>query len=356
MISIANPMIGEEEKKAVMEVLESGMLVQGAKVEEFEKKFAEYVGTEHAVATSSGTTALHLALLAMGIGPGDEVVTTPFSFIATANAILYCGAKPVFADIDSKTFNINPDRVREKITPKTKAIIPVHLYGHPADMDPIMEIAEKYGLKVLEDAAQAHGALYKGRKVGSIGHCAAFSFYATKNMITGEGGMVTTDSDRFANALRELRNHGQTKAYEHESLGFNLRMMNLTAVIGVEQLKKLDSFNEKRSENAEFLTKHLKSCVETPFVSDYAKHAFHQYTIKTENREALLQKLNQNGVGARVYYPKPIHKQPFYQKLGYKDFLPVSEEMSRKVLSLPVHPGLSKEDLNYIVVTVKNSL
>lgn len=353
MINIANPMLGEEEKAAVMEVLDSGMLVQGAKVEEFEKSFAEYIGTEHAVATSSGTTALHLALLAMGIGPGDEVVTTPFSFIATANAILYCGAKPVFADIDSKTFNINPDRIKEKITSRTKAIIPVHLYGHPADMGPIMETAEKQGLKVLEDAAQAHGAEYKGSRVGSIGHCTAFSFYATKNMITGEGGMITTNSDKFANALRELRNHGQTKTYEHENIGFNLRMTNINAAIGLVQLKKLDKLNEKRSENAQFLTKKLKNYVETPFVSSDVRHAFHQYTVKTENRDAILQKLNQDGIGARVYYPKPIHKQPFYVKLGYKDFLPVSEEMAKKVLSLPVHPGLSQKDLSLIDNSIK---
>lgn len=356
MINIANPMLGEEEKKAVMEVLESGMLVQGAKVEEFEKKFAGYIGTKYAVATSSGTTALHLALLAMGIGPGDEVVTTPFSFIATANSVLFCGARPVFADIDAKTYNIDPGKIREKITPRTRAIIPVHIYGHPADMEPIMELARDHNLKVLEDAAQAHGSEYKTVKVGSFGDCAAFSFYATKNMVTGEGGMVTTNNEELAKKLRELRNHGQTKTYEHESLGFNLRMTDIQAAIGLEQLKKLDSFNQKRMENAEFLTESLKSIIQTPYTSSHAKHVFHQYTIKTENRDAILKKLNQEGIGARVYYPIPIHRQPFYQKLGYKDTLPVSEDLSTKVLSLPVHPGLKKEDLEKIVSAIKKSL
>jgi len=354
MINIANPMLGEEEKKAVMDVLNSGMLVQGAKVEEFEKKFAEYIGTKYAVATSSGTTALHLALLAMGVGPGDEVITTSFSFIATANSILYCGAKPVFADIDSKTFNIDPEKISEKITAKTKAIIPVHLYGQPAEMDSIIKIAKEHQIKILEDAAQAHGSEYKGKKSGSLGDCAAFSFYATKNMITGEGGMVTTNSEEIAEKIRKLRSHGQTKTYEHEILGFNLRMMNLTAAIGLEQLKKLENFNKKRAENADFLTKNLKDIVETPFVSKNVKHAFHQYTIKTENRDSLLKKLNENGIGARVYYPKPIHKQPFYQKLGYKDSLPITEEMAKKVISLPVHPNLKKEDLLSIIKAVRS--
>ncbi len=356
MIHIANPLIGEEEKKAVIDVLNSGMLVQGVKVEELEKNFARYTGTEHAVAVSSGTTALHLALLAMGVGPGDEVITTSFSFIATANSILFCGAKPVFADIDSKTFNINPERIREKITPKTKAIIPVHLYGHPAEMDEITSIARERGLKVLEDAAQAHGSEYRGRKAGSFGDCAAFSFYATKNMITGEGGMVTTNSDALAEKLRKLRNHGQTQTYEHECLGFNLRMTNINAAIGLEQLKKLNRFNKIRSENAGYLTKKLKDAVETPYVSSHVKHAYHQYTIKTDKRDFLLKKLNEAGIGARVYYPKPIHKQPFYQKMGYGDFLPVTEEMSRKVLSLPVHPALEQKDLSTIVNSIKGIL
>ncbi|HDI02675.1 MAG TPA: DegT/DnrJ/EryC1/StrS family aminotransferase [Candidatus Aenigmarchaeota archaeon] len=356
MIRIASPMIGEEEKKAVMEVLESGMLVQGPRVKELEEKFAEYIGTKYAVATSSGTSALHLALLALGIGPGDEVITTPFSFIATANSILFCGAKPVFVDIDPKTFNIDPNKIEEKITNKTKAILPVHLYGHPAEMKPILEIAREHGLKVLEDCAQAHGAEYRGKRVGSFGDCAAFSFYATKNMITGEGGMITTNDEEIAEKIRKLRNHGQSKTYEHETLGFNLRMTDIQAAIGLVQLKKLDKLNAKRAENAEFLTSELKDLVQTPYVSPGVKHVFHQYTIKVNNRDSLLKKLNDSGIGARVYYPKPIHKQPLYQKMGYRDSLPVAEKVSSMVISLPIHPALTEDDLNLIVDTIKSGL
>ena len=221
-------------------------------------------------------------------------------------------------------------------------------------MNKIMKIAKENNLKVLEDAAQAHGSKYQGKKSGSLGDCAAFSFYATKNMITGEGGMITTDNEKLAEHLKQLRNHGQSRTYEHETLGFNLRMTNINAAIGLEQLKKLDSFNQSRVENAQFLTQNLKDIVETPYISQDVKHVFHQYTIKTENRDFILKKLNENGVGARVYYSKPIHKQPFYIKMGYKDFLPVTEEMSKKVLSLPIHPGLKKEDLEHIIKIIKD--
>ena len=354
MIHIASPTIGEEERKAVMEVMESGMLVQGDKVKELEDKFADYVGTKHAVATSSGTTALHLALMGMGIKHGDEVITSPFSFIATANSILFCGAKPVFADIDPGTFNIDPEKIEDKITEKTKAILPVHLYGHPAEMDSIKEIARKHDLKVLEDSAQAHGSEYGGRKVGSLGDCSAFSFYATKNMITGEGGMITTNDSELADKIRMLRNHGQNKTYEHETIGFNLRMMNLTAAIGLEQLKKLDSLKKKRMQNAKFLDENIPNYLDKPFVSEKAKHVYHQYTVKSNERDDLFKKLNDNGVGARVYYPKPIHKQPFYLKLGYNQNYPVAEAMAQKVLSLPIHPNLKQEDLEKIVSVLKN--
>lgn len=352
MIPIANPNIGEEEINAVKQVLSSGMLAQGEKVKEFENNFANYIGTKYAVATSSGTSALHLALLSLVVGPGDEVITTPFSFISTANSILFCGAKPVFADIDSKTFNIDPKEIKKKITPKTKAIIPVHLYGQPANMDEIMKIAEDGDIKVLEDSAQAHGAEYKGKKVGSIGDCSAFSFYATKNIVTGEGGMVTTNNKKITEKIRKLRDHGQTKYYEHDELGFNLRMTDIQAAIGTEQLKKLDKFNKKRRKNAEFLSKNLEGIVETPFVSKDVKHVFHQYTIKTDNRDELLKKLHKNKIVAKIYYPKPIHKQPLYKKMGYNINLPVSENISKKVLSLPIHPKLKKHDLEKIVKTI----
>ena len=223
-------------------------------------------------------------------------------------------------------------------------------------MDEIMGIAEENGLKVLEDSAQAHGAEYKGKKVGSIGDCSAFSFYATKNMVTGEGGMVTTNNKKIAEKIKKLRDHGRTKNYEHDELGFNLRMTDIQAAIGIEQLRKLDEFNKKRRKNAEFLTKNLDGLVKTPFISKGVKHVFHQYTIKTKNRNKLLKKLHKNKIGAKVYYSKPIHKQPLYKKMGYNDNLPVSETISKKVLSLPVHPKLKKHDLEKIVKTIGGQL
>ncbi|HEC89506.1 MAG TPA: DegT/DnrJ/EryC1/StrS family aminotransferase, partial [Thermoplasmatales archaeon] len=241
MISIARPLLGEEEKKAVVDVLNSGMLASGPKVEEFEKRFAEFVGVKYAVATTSGTTALHLALLSLSVGTGDEVIIPSFSFIATANSVLFCNAKPVFCDVNPKTFNIDVEKIESLITDKTKAIMPVHLYGQPADMKPILEIAEKHDLYVIGDAAQAHGAEYDGRRVGSFGDVECFSFYPTKNMTTGEGGMITTNIEEIAERARSIRNHGREKTkwgYEHNRLGYNYRMTDIAAAIGLEQLKK----------------------------------------------------------------------------------------------------------------------
>jgi perosamine synthetase len=355
MIPIAKPVIGEEEKKAVLEVLESGILAQGPRVKAFENAFANYIGTKHAVATSSGTTALHVALLACGIRSGDEVITTPFTFIATANAILYCNAKPVFADIDEKTFNIDPEDINEKITRKTKALLIVHLYGQPCDMDAITEICEDYNLRLIEDACQAHGAEYKGRKVGSFGDAACFSFYPTKNMTTGEGGMITTNNKDVAERARLIREHGSRVRYEHLTLGYNYRMTDIAAAIGLVQLGKLEEMNERRIENARKLNEGLKRIkyVTTPYVAPYVKHVFHQYTIRVKNREELVKRLEEAGIGYGIYYPKPVHKQKLYVSLGYKDELPRAEEASREVLSLPVRPGLSDENINYIITTVR---
>lgn len=352
MIPIAKPMVGDEEKKAVSDVLDSGTLAQGKKVKEFEEKFAEYIGAKYAVATSSGTTALHLALLASGVKSGDEVITTPFTFISTATPILFCNAKPVFADINPRTFNIDPEKIELMITNKTKAILPVHLYGQPCEMDRIMEIAEKHNLIVIEDACQAHGAEYYGKKVGGIGSVGCFSFYPTKNMITGEGGMVTTNDEDIAEKIRMLRNHGQKERYNYAMVGYNFRMTDIAAAIGIEQLKKLDGFNERRIKNAEFLSEQLNEAVEIPYVLPNVKHVFHQYTIKVDNRDNLKEKLNNAGVGVTVYYPKPLH---FYEPLksyGNND-LKNAENVCRKVLSLPVHPGLSEADLERIVCSVK---
>ncbi len=358
MIPIAKPLIGEEEKRAVLEVLSSGALAQGTKVKQFEENFAGYVGTKYAIATSSGTTALHAALLAAGIEKGDEVITTPFSFIATANAILYCGAKPVFADIDPKTFNIDAEKIEEKITKRTKAFLVVHLYGQSCSIDAIKEICEDHDLKLIEDACQAHGAEYRGRKVGSFGDCAVFSFYSTKNMTTGEGGMITTDDARIAEKARLLREHGSKLRY-HDVLGYNYRMTDIAAAIGIEQLKKLDAMNHKRISNAKLLTRGIEKItgLETPYISPHAKHVFHQYTIRVReeygiSRDALVERLNKNGIGTLVYYPLPIHKQKLYKKLGYRDKLPMAEEAAKEVLSLPVHAGVSETEIRHIVASL----
>jgi dTDP-4-amino-4,6-dideoxygalactose transaminase len=358
-IPIAKPLIGEEEKRAVLEVLSSGYLVQGKNVETLERGFAKHIGVKHCVAVNSGTAALHLALLALGVKRGDEVITSAFSFSSSANSILFCGATPVFADIDPKTFNVSPDSIENKITSKTKCIMPVHLYGQPAEMGKIKEIADRHDLFIVEDACQAHGAEYGGVGAGGIGDAGCFSFYPTKNMTTGEGGMVTTNDPKIAEKSRLLRNHGQHKQYYQSILGYNFRMLDFVAVIGVEQLKKLDRFNRKRVENAKYLTKSLSGIegIVTPYVSPNVKHVFHQYTIRVRSgraaRDMLQKSLAENGVQTRIYYPIPIHKQEFYQKLGYDDVLPESEAASNEVLSIPVHPSLKEEDLKFVCDKIK---
>lgn len=353
LIPIAQPLISDQEIDEVVKVLKSGFIAQGPKVAEFEEKFAEYVGVEHAVATSSGTTALHLALLALGIEKGNEVINTPFSFAATANSILFTGARPVFADIDPKTYNLDPLKIEEVINKKTKAIMPVHLYGQPADMNPIKQIAEDHNLWIIEDAAQAHGAQYHNQMVGTLGDIACFSFYPTKNMTTGEGGMITTDSSELADAARMLRSHGESERYTHMVLGYNFRMTDIAAAIGLVQLKRLDNFNKSRIENAEYLTTHINTIegIEPPLVMDQVKHVFHQYTVRVKNgkRENIKDFLADLGIGTGVHYPKTIYQQKLYQDLGIKGNCPQSEKAAEEVLSLPVHPGLTVEDLGEIV-------
>ncbi|HUW95859.1 MAG TPA: DegT/DnrJ/EryC1/StrS family aminotransferase [Anaerolineae bacterium] len=351
MIPISKPQIGKEEIEAVISVLESGQLAQGPRVLEFEEHFAAFCGVRHAIATSSGTTALVAALLAHGIGPGDEVITTPFTFVASANSILATGAKPVFADIDEGSYNIDPDLLAAKITSRTKAILPVHLYGYPCDMDAIMQIAESHGLAVIEDACQAHGAAIRGQKVGSFG-TGCFSFYPSKNMTTAEGGMITTDDDEIAERTRLIRNHGQSETYHHVAPGYNFRMTELQAALGLVQLDKLPEWTRKRIENASYLSERLSN-VPTPQVREGYLHVYHQYTVRVErDRDVALEKLAEAGIGARVYYPLPVHQQPFYRRLGFEDSLPVAERMSEQVLSLPVHPALTQEDLDRIASEV----
>ena len=353
MIHMAKPQIGDDEKKAVMEVLDSGIIAQGPRVKAFEEGFAAMCGTNHAIATTSGTTALHVALLANGIGRDDEVITSAFTFIASANSILFVGAKPVFVDIDPRTFNIDPSRIEAAITKKTKAILPVHLYGLSCDMEPIIKIAEEHGLIVIEDACQSHGADYKGRKVGSFG-TGTFSLYPTKNITSAEGGMITTNDPAIDEKCRVLRQHGMRTRYYHDELGYNFRMTDIHAAIGLAQLNKLEKFNAQRRANARFLSENLQG-VATPHVPEGSTHVFHQYTVRVPGgkRDALRFYLNEHGVGSEVYYPVPIHKQSFYVRdLGYRDHLPETEFATTEVLSLPVHPALSSADLETIVAAV----
>ncbi len=358
MIPIAKPIIEDDEIHAVTEVMKSGMIAEGSKVANFENTFSEYIGVNHAIAVNSGTAALQIALQAAGIGKGDEVVTSSFSFIATANSILYTGARPVFADISPDTFNINPDAILNSITPLTKALLPVHLYGHPAEMKAIMEIAEDKKLKVIEDACQAHGAMENGKHAGSFG-IGTFSFYPTKNMTTSEGGMITTNDTEIDAIAHMIRSHGSKQRYLHEMLGYNSRMTDISAAIGLIQLNKLDDFNQKRMENARYLSAGLKGFagIEIPQIRSGCTHVFHQYTIRVtgeckHERDQLVKLLGEEGIGTGIYYPIPIHKQPLYTNLGYTDSLINTEIASRQVISLPVHPSVSLEELDHIIKTI----
>ncbi len=361
MINIAKPLVGENEIKKVKEVFDSGMLAQGLEVKKFEEEFAGYLGAGYGKAVSNGTAALDVALKALDIGPGDEVITTPFSFIASSNCILFQGAKPVFSDIKEDTFNLDPDLVSEKITDDTKAILLVHLFGQSADMGAFKDIAEEHGLCLIEDACQAHGAEYRGQKVGSIGDLGTFSFYPTKNMTTGEGGIITTNDEDLDRKFNLIRDQGQSKKYTHDILGYNLRMTNIAASIGRCQLEKLDTWNDKRIKNAEMLTDGIKEIpgLTPPAVVKDAKHVYHQYVVKVEDeyplsREELMVELREDGVGSAVHYPMPITDQPLYANNGYSsDDYPKTVEASKKVMSLPVHPSVTEDDIELILDSLK---
>lgn len=363
MINVSKPIIGKEEIEAVVSVMKSGMLVQGPKTVQFEDAFAKYCGTKYAVAFNSGTAALHAGLYALGIGDGDEVITSPFTFVASANPILMQNAKVVFADISSEDFNLDPKEVEKKITHKTKAILPIDLYGQVYDYDLMKIIAENNNLKILEDACQAVGAEYKGMKAGNFGDVSAFSLYATKNIMSGEGGMITTNDEEIVEKCKRFRHHGQSEKtrYEYWDIGYNYRMTDISAAIGLVQLKKIEELNEKRRLNAEMFTQGLAGIkgLILPNILNDRKHVFHQYTIRiTEefktSREKLMEFLERNNIGSTVYYPKPLHLHPHFAKLGYKegDF-PVAERLAKEVLSLPVHPSLTKEEIELIIDKIK---
>ncbi|SDZ38025.1 hypothetical protein SAMN05444365_11224 [Micromonospora pattaloongensis] len=347
----ARPVIGEAEIEAAVRVLRSGRVVQGPEVAAFEAEFAELVSGRHCVAVNSGTSALQLTLMALGFGPGDEIVVPSFSFAASANAVRLVGAEPVFVDIEPGSFCIDPAAVEAAITPRTVAIMPVHLYGHPAAMDRLMAIAERHGLAVVEDAAQAHGAALNGQPVGSFGTAGCFSFYPTKNMHSLEGGMITTADAELARTLRLLRNQGMEQRYANEIVGANMRMTDVAAAIGRVQLTQLAGWTEQRRANAKVLDSRITGMV-TPPVADGALHVYHQYTVRvTGDRDAASQRLTELGIGNAVYYPTPIHRlKPYLTEDGKPGpwELPETERAAAEVLSLPVHPSLSPDELERI--------
>lgn len=354
MIPPARPALGEEEYRAVREVLESGMLAQGPRVEAFETAFARYVGRRHAIATSSGTAALHIALLALGQGPGDEIVMPPMTFMACASMTLAVGGRPSFADVENRLFTLDPRAAAKAVTPATRALMPVHLYGQTATMDPLKELAAERDLWVIEDACQAHGALYKGRQAGGFGDVSCFSFYSTKNMVTGEGGMVLTDDDEVAEACRLLRDHGQVTKYHHSMVGYNYRMTEMAAAIGFEQLKKLPGFLRRRRHNAD----RLRGAVEgvkgllPPTEGADRTHSYYQFIVQVLGhplgRDGIVARLNEEGIGARPSYPMPLYQQEALVKAGIKGRCPVAEASLPSLFELPVHPLVTDEDLERI--------
>jgi dTDP-4-amino-4,6-dideoxygalactose transaminase len=351
MIPIARPLLGADERDAVWEVMESGLLAQGARVAELEARFAAMVGARHAVAVSSGTAALHLTLLGLGIGPGDEVITVPFTFIASANSIVYTGARPAFVDVAASDFCIDVSQVEAAITPRTRAIMPVGLYGQPADMPALAELAREHGLGLVEDAAQCHGAAIEGRSSGTWG-AGCFSFYPTKNMTSGEGGMLTTDDAELAERVRLLREHGMTVRYHHDTLGYNFRMTDIHAAIGLVQLAKLPAFNARRREIAARYDAELRG-VQVPAVRPGATHVYHQYTLRVARRDQFAARLADRGVGSGIYYPIPVHRQKPFVALGYGDQrYPVSERLAEEVLSIPVHAGLTDDEVSTVIRAV----
>ncbi|NYT02697.1 MAG: DegT/DnrJ/EryC1/StrS family aminotransferase [Methanosarcinales archaeon] len=359
-IPIARPVIGEEEIAAVSEVLRSGMLVQGEAVRKFEEQFSSYLGVRNSVSVSNGTVALDLALKALGLEKGDEVISPAFTFIATANSILYQGLRPVFADVDPRTFNLDPQDVAEKITPRTRAILGVHLYGQPFDLPAMQQICDDHGLILIEDSAQAHGAEHRGKKAGSFG-IGCFSFYPTKNMTTGEGGMITTDDDNLASRCRLMRNHGDTGKYNHVVLGYNYRMTNIQGAIGIQQLARLEDYNRSRIRNAGFLDRNIQARgITTPYRDPQVRHVYNQYVVRVEDdfpitREELMAYLQSRGVGSAVHYPRPVYSQPVYRDLGLEGSCPVAEDVSRRVMSLPVYPSLNDQELRYIARAVNEA-
>jgi dTDP-4-amino-4,6-dideoxygalactose transaminase len=354
MITLSKPSIGPEEIAAVTEVLESGMLASGARVARFEEEYAAVVGADHAVAVGSGTAALHLGLLAMDVGPGDEVVVPSFTFAASANSIRMVGATPVFTDIDRSDYTIHASAIAPLIGGRTRAVMPVHLYGQTAPMDEIVDLAGEAGIDIIEDAAQAHLAECNGRVAGSIGRVAGFSFYPTKNMTTGEGGMITTSDPEVAERARWLRNQGMAQRYEHKIVGLNERMTEIEAAIGLVQLARLPKWTERRREIAEIYGQRLDPALGIPWARPDSRHVYHQYTLAPTDRGRIRAALREAEIGHDVYYPKATHQQDPY--LGPEYDLPVTEEMTRRVISIPVRPDLTDAEIDLIVTTLNQAV
>ena len=363
MIPINLHKIGEEEIKAVVKVMRSGMLTNGLgtgiNVTEFEKNYSLFAGVKHAIAVNTGTAALHAAIMAAGIKAGDEVILPSFTFVATAEAVVLAGGKPVFVDIDPETYTLSPKAIQKAVTEKTKAIVPVDLYGLPADIIPIREIATKQSLVIIEDCAQSHGAICEGKPAGALSDLACWSLYAAKNIGTGEGGVVTTDNDAYAEKVRMVRTHGEKVKYASLMLGTNYRMTEIQAAIGIVQLKRLPEFFEKREKNADRLTKKLRKSekLKLPPKLENRKPSWYLYTVRILNTSAkkrnnIIEQLRQKGIGADAYYPTPVHQMPYYQETFGKVNLPETEKAANQVLSLPIHPGVTEEQIDLIAKTL----
>jgi len=353
-IPLARPSLDDEMKQAVLDALENDRYTNGENVFEFEEEFARYIGVRHAVSTNSGTAALHIALLALGLKPGDEVLTTPLSFIATASSIIHAGAVPKFADIRFRDYNIDPTRVREAVSDKTRVLLPAHLFGYPADVDALLEICDSKGLSLVEDACQAHGAKFRGRKVGGFGDVGCFSFYPSKNLwVPGDGGIATTNDEDLARAMAKLRDCGRVSHYEHDMIGYTYRLSSVNAAVARVQLRRLDEWNERRRKLARRYYDMLRNIDEIqlpPRGSSTIEPVYHQFVLLAEHRDRLKEWLEKHSIQCGIHYPIPIHLQPIYRRLygyGGGEFQ-VSEDFSKKCLSIPMHPSLNVDDIKYI--------